>query len=278
VVIRLDDVTERVRMEMMMAQSEKMMSVGGLAAGMAHELNNPLAGILQGLQNIQRRLSPELENNQLVAHEVGFDLDKAQAYMEKRGITQFISGIIESGERAADIVSNMLIFARKAEHKLQSEPLTPLIEQVIELAAVDYDLKKKHDFRNIEIVRDYDESLPEVPCIKSEIQQVLLNFLRNAAQALSTVEHAPRITLRSFHLNEMACIEVEDNGPGMDEDTRKRVFEPFFTTKPPGQGTGLGLSVSYFIIHDEHRGEISVQSKPGEGATFRICLPFAQPI
>ena len=276
-VIRLDDVSERVRMEMMMAQTEKMMSVGGLAAGMAHELNNPLGGILQGLQNIQRRLSPELEKNLHIARELDFDLKKAQAYMDMRGITQFVTAIIESGERAAEIVNNMLIFSRKPEYHLEHEAINTLIEQVIELAMVDYDLKKKHDFRNIEIVREYDEALPEVPCIKSEIQQVLLNLLRNSAQALSEQEHAPRIILRSFHLNGSACIEVEDNGPGMDEATCKRVFEPFFTTKPPGQGTGLGLSVSYFIIHDEHHGEISVKSTLGEGARFRICLPFTQP-
>ncbi len=275
-VLRLDDVTERVRMEMMMAQSEKMMSVGGLAAGMAHELNNPLGGMLQGLQNIRRRFSPTLDKNVEVARELGFDLEKAQSYLDERGISQFITTIIESGERAAEIVNNMLIFTRKPVKRFEYEPLTPIIEQVIELAAIDYDLKKQHDFRNIEIERDYDRSLPDVPCIKSEIQQVLLNLLRNAAQAMSGQEQPARLILRCFKRGEMACIEVEDNGPGMDEATCKRVFEPFFTTKPPGQGTGLGMSVSYFIVHDEHHGRISVNSKPGKGATFRFCLPLKQ--
>ena len=278
-VIRLDDVTEQVRMEMMMAQTEKMMSVGGLAAGMAHELNNPLGGILQGLQNIERRFSPELTKNLDIASELGFDLKKAQTYMDARGITGFITAIMDSGERAAEIVNNMLVFSRKPDQHLENECLNSLIDQVIELAEIDYDLKKKHDFRNIEIVREYDVALPEVPCIKSEIQQVLLNLLRNSAQAMSAQEQAqaPRIILRSFQRNGAACIEIKDNGPGMDEATCKRVFEPFFTTKPPGQGTGLGLSVSYFIIHDEHHGEMNVESAPGNGARFRICLPFAQP-
>lgn len=278
VVLRLDDITERVRLEMMMVQSEKMMSVGGLAAGMAHELNNPLGGILLGLQNIRRRLSPEIEKNLSVAKELDFDLSKAQAYFDKRGISQFVTAIIEAGERAADIVNNMLNFTRKPNYRFEPEAITPLIEEVIELAEIDYDLKKQQDFRNIKIIRDYAEELPEVPCIKSEIQQVLLNLLRNSAQALTGQDRAPCISLRSFQLGDEVCIEVEDNGPGMNEETRKRVFEPFFTTKSPGQGTGLGLSVSYSIIHDEHRGDISVHSVAGKGTRFRVTLPLDQAV
>ncbi|MFC1749145.1 ATP-binding protein [Pseudomonadota bacterium] len=276
VVLRLDDVTERVHLEMMMLQSEKMMSVGGLAAGMAHELNNPLGGILLGLQNIKRRLSPDMEKNLRIAEELDFDLRKAQAYFDKRGISQFVTGIIEAGERAAGIVNNMLNFTRKPNYRFEPESITPLIEEVIALAEIDYDLKKKQDFRNIKIVRDYADGVLAVPCIKSEIQQVLLNLLRNSAQVLATQDRVPRITLRSFLSGDEVCIEVEDNGPGMDEEIYKRVFEPFFTTKPPGQGTGLGLSVSYTIIHDEHHGDINVRSTPGEGTTFRISLPLKQ--
>jgi signal transduction histidine kinase len=115
-----------------------------------------------------------------------------------------------------------------------------------------------------------------VLCIASEIQQVLLNLLRNAAQALQRQTERsgpPRITVRTRRHAEGVHIEVQDNGPGMDEAVRVRVFEPFFTTRPVGEGTGLGLSVSYFIIKDEHGGEMSAASRPGEGATFTITLP-----
>ncbi|MES9868862.1 MAG: ATP-binding protein [Sedimenticola sp.] len=274
-VVRIDDVTERMRMELMMVQSEKMMSVGGLAAGMAHELNNPLGGILQGLQNIRRRLSMDLEKNEEVAGELGFDLRLAQSYMEKRGISGFMDGVIDSSKRAADIVSNMLVFSRKPSGEFHPEQINQLIDQAVDLAAMDYDLKKKHDFRDIDIVRDYDMELPLVPCIGPEIQQVLLNLLRNSAQVLSAKRGQSRtITLRTYTEDGSACIEVKDDGPGMDQETCKRVFEPFFTTKPPGQGTGLGLSVSYFIVTQEHGGEMSVESAPGEGARFIIRLPL----
>ncbi|OOZ36719.1 hypothetical protein BOW51_05800 [Solemya velesiana gill symbiont] len=157
------------------------------------------------------------------------------------------------------------------------EEIPPLIERTLELAAVDYDLKKKYDFRNIEIVRETGDDLPLVPCIASEMQQVLLNLLRNSAQALfeqkERGEHA-RITLTTCKEDGMFKIVVEDDGPGMDEETTHRVFEPFFTTRPVGQGTGLGLSVSYFIVCEEHGGRMSVDSVPGQGTAISIYLPL----
>ncbi|MES9844758.1 MAG: sensor histidine kinase, partial [Candidatus Sedimenticola sp. 6PFRAG5] len=243
---------------------------------MAHELNNPLGGVLQGLQNVQRRLSPELDKNQELAGEMDLDLGKVQEYMKQRQVLYFLEGIGEAGRRASEIVKNMLQFSRKAEAVMQSEEIAPLIERTLELASVDYDLKKKFDFRNIHIERDYDLDLPPVLCVASELQQVLLNLLRNAAQAISIQENRdeqPRLVLRTAREKNMILIEVEDNGPGMDETTVQRVFEPFFTTRPPGQGTGLGLSVSYFIISDEHNGKMSVRSTPGKGTIFSILLP-----
>ncbi|MEJ1397028.1 MAG: PAS domain S-box protein [Candidatus Sedimenticola sp. (ex Thyasira tokunagai)] len=273
------DVTERKHMQGLMIQTEKMMSVGGLAAGMAHELNNPLGGILQGIQNIQRRLSPDLDKNREVAQDVGLNLASVSAYFEKRGITHFLHGVSESGERAAVIVENMLQFARKSEVTLLPEDLEALIDSTLELAAVDYSLKKQYDFRKIKIVREYDPTVGPVPCIKSEFQQILLNLFRNAAQAFQTMEitrEPPRITVRIRANNGMVCVEVEDNGPGMDEAVRGRVFEPFFTTRSVGEGTGLGLSVSYFIVTQEHRGVMTVESQPGLGSKFSICLPLGR--
>ncbi|ABB37359.1 signal transduction histidine kinase, nitrogen specific, NtrB [Oleidesulfovibrio alaskensis G20] len=276
-VIRIDDVTDRIRIEEMMVQTEKMMSVGGLAAGMAHEINNPLGGILQGAQNIVRRISTEIKANHAAADEVGCDLTAIRAYMEKRGITRFLDGIQESGNRAAKIVSNMLEFSRRSESRRQLADMHALMDKTVELAANDYDLKKKYDFRHIELVRDYAPDLPGIHCTPTEIEQVLLNLLKNSAQAMAgrpkDSTEPPRITLRTRLQHDKVCIQVLDNGPGMDEETRKRVFEPFFTTKSVGEGTGLGLSVSYFIITTNHGGSFTVDSEPGKGACFTILLP-----
>ncbi|MET0117108.1 MAG: ATP-binding protein [Sedimenticola sp.] len=271
------DITDWKRMQGMMMQTEKMMSVGGLAAGMAHELNNPLGGVLQGVQNVKRRLSPNLQKNRSIASEQGIDLDKVEAYMAERGIDGFLQGIAESGERAARIVSNMLMFSRKADETKKPASVNEIIDKTLSLAEVDYDLKKRFDFHSITITKEYDNTLPEILCIASEIQQVLLNLFRNAAHALSdagisTAEQA--ISVRTYQRSSTICIEVEDNGPGMDESVSKRIFEPFYTTKGVGEGTGLGLSISYFIIANEHGGNLSVDSTPGEGTTFLIELPM----
>ena len=140
------------------------------------------------------------------------------------------------------------------------------------------DSLNKKDFRQIEIVREYEEDLPDVQCEAGKIQQVMLNILRNGAEAMQEEREKnkkPYFILRLAHEKErgMVRIEIEDNGPGMDEATRKRVFEPFFTTKPINRGTGLGLSVSYFIIKENHGGEMSVESSSGGGTRFIIRLP-----
>ena len=276
-VIRLDDVTERVRIESMMTQTEKMSSIGGLAAGMSHELNNPLGGILQSLQNIRRRFSPEIPRNREVAQRLELDLEKVRQYMEERQIEHFMENMEEAGGRAADVVGNLVKFIRQPEAGSVAEDIAELINRTLELAALDYDMKKKYGFRELEIVRDYDSELMSVPCVASEIQQVLLNGLQNAAQAISKQEgrtEPGRIIVRTRKRGNTAHIEVEDNGPGMDEETRRRVFEPFFTTRDPGEGTGLGLSVSYFIVHDQHKGRMSMESTPGKGAKLIVELPL----
>ena len=276
-VIRIDDVTERVRIEEMMIQSEKMMSIGGLAAGMAHEINNPLAGILQNVQVVMDRLSAEMPANREAAQACGASMESIHAYLAYRGIDKMLEAVKVSGRRAADIVQNMLSFSRKSDARIGYHDPRQLLDQTIELAASDYDLKKKYDFRQIEIVRDYASNVPKVPCEGTKIQQVILNLLRNGAQAMTEKGdriEPPRFILRILREEEVVRIEVEDNGPGMDEATRRRIFEPFFTTKDVGGGIGLGLSVSYFIIADDHGGSMVVESAPGQGAKFVIRLPL----
>ncbi len=281
-VVRIDDITERIRISEMMVQTEKMMSVIGLAAGMAHEINNPLGGVLQGAQNIIRRVSPDIKANHDAAMEVGSSLEAIRAYMEQRGIMRFLQGIQKSGNRAASIVANMLEFSRNSESRMHEADMHALIDKAIDLAANDYDLKKKYDFRKIELIKDYAPDLPPIPCASTEIEQVLLNLLKNSAQAIAAWPKAeapsPRITLRTSMQNDSLRIDVSDNGVGMDEVTSKRVFEPFFTTKVVGEGTGLGLSVSYFIITNNHRGTFTVRSEVNQGTTFTILLPRQLPI
>jgi PAS domain S-box-containing protein len=280
-VIRVDDVTQRVRMENMMVQTEKMMSVGGLAAGMAHEINNPLGGMLQSLQNVIRRLSPGLPANETDAAACGIQLESIRGYLERREIFRFLENIRLSGERASHIVENMLSFSRRSESRKVPLNMADLLDKAVELANHDYDLKKKFDFRDIRIVRNYQPDLPQVPCVCTEIEQVILNLLRNAAQAMSDrgmPKRTPCITLTLRRENEFAAIEIADNGPGMAEAQLKRIFEPFFTTKEVGVGTGLGLSVSYFIVTNNHSGSMAAESTLGSGASFIVRLPLTDPM
>ncbi|MDF3202224.1 MULTISPECIES: sensor histidine kinase [unclassified Pseudomonas] len=278
VVIRIDDITQRLSLEEMMVQSEKMLSVGGLAAGMAHEINNPLGAILHNVQNIRRRLSPELPKNLEHAEQVGIELETVNRYLQSREVPQLLDGIQQAGARAAKIVTHMLSFSRRSNRQMAPCDLPALIDQAVEIAGNDFDLTVGFDFKGQAIIRQFDPQLGPVPGTANELEQVLLNLLKNAAQAIHQREddsEPGRIILRTRLNPPWAEIQVEDNGIGMSENVRKRTFEPFFTTKEIGQGTGLGLSVSYFIITNNHKGQMEVHSTLGQGTCFTLRLPLA---
>lgn len=277
-VIRIDDVTDKVMMEEMMVQSEKMLSIGGLAAGMAHEINNPLAGMMQTANVINNRLIDKLDlpANKKAAAEAGVSTEAIAKYMQIRDIPRMIQTIKDSGKHAAEVVANMLAFSRKSDHNKSTIAVGELIDKTLELAVTDYDMKKEYDFKQIKIEKELNADIPPLVCEQTKIQQVLLNLLRNSAQAMQeSGAEKPTIIIRSNASpdGEKIQIEIEDNGPGMDEETSRRIFEPFYTTKDVGKGTGLGLSVSYFIVTENHGGKISVSSEKGIGTKFLISLP-----
>jgi len=278
-VIRIDNVTQRVRIEEMMIQSEKMLSLGGLAAGMAHEINNPLAGMMQTSEVMKRRLSEDLPGNLKAAEEIGIQMEQIRQFMERRDIPKMLRRIHESGSRAAEIVDNMLSFARKDNTSKSTVNIVELLDKTLELARTDYNLKKRYDFKKINIQKEYDSRVPPVLCEFGKIQQVILNLLKNGAEAMHEIEEKdapkPVFVLRTYpdKNGKWVIIEIEDNGPGIPEDIKHRIFDPFFTTKSSSKGTGLGLSVSYFIVTQNHQGTLEVLPAPERGSLFRIKLP-----
>ncbi|PKN44452.1 MAG: hypothetical protein CVU63_10435, partial [Deltaproteobacteria bacterium HGW-Deltaproteobacteria-20] len=272
----LRDITQMKKLREVMIQSEKMRSVGGMAAGIAHEINNPLGIILQASYNLVRRTRPDFPKNNEIAQSIGLDMELMARYMRARKLDLFIADIQEAATRAAGIIRRMLDFSRLAESGRSQCDLGTIIEHSLTLARNDYDLKKFYDFKKMDLRVVVEEGLCKLPCTETEIEQVFLNILRNAAQAMAEVTppvENPRLEIRAFGVGDRVRIEIEDNGPGMKADISRRIFEPFFTTKPPGQGTGLGLSVSYFIVTKGHGGTMDVESDPGRGTRFIIELP-----
>lgn len=278
-VIRIDDVTREVQLEEALVQSEKLLSIGGLAAGMAHEINNPLAGMIQNVSVLQSRLlkSEGKKSHEEAAQKAGISPKQIMIYMEERKIPEIIDSINTAGRRISDLVKNILSFARKESSQFSEEDPREIMDSVLTLAAADYNVGNSYDFRKIRIVKTYEENLPPIFCERTNIQQVLLNLLKNGAQAMEPdLNRDPCFTIEigRDQNEENIVISIEDNGKGMDADVQKRIFEPFFTTKQVGVGTGLGLSLSYFIITENHKGKIKVDSSAGQGTRFTITLPL----
>jgi two-component system NtrC family sensor kinase len=227
--------------------TEKLASLGRMAAGVAHEINSPLTGIVTFSHLILKRTSPE----------------------NTRDIED-LNIIIDQAERCSKIIKGLLGFSRKNSSEKSVINLNTLLENTLAM------VRHQSRFYNIIFDLQTDSSLPEVNIDPNQIQQVLLNLLINAADAM---EKKGKITLatRSVENNGARFVEVEikDSGPGIPESIRSKIFEPFFTTKPVGKGTGLGLAVSYGIIK-KHEGVIFIRDSPGNGACFCIHLPVVQ--
>jgi two-component system NtrC family sensor kinase len=244
VVVVLREVTEERLLQERLMQSEKMASVGQLVSGVAHELNNPLTGIMGFAQLL---LTRELDDRS--RHEV-----------------ETIQG---EAERAAKIVQNLLSFARRRKAEKELVNLNTLLERVLELRS--YDLRLK----NITLDLELDPQLPRTMLDPDQIQQVFFNIITNAEHAMLEAHGQGHLIVRSSVAGGYLRLSFTDDGPGLAPENLRRVFDPFFTTKKVGEGTGLGLTIAYGIIED-HGGRIRAESRPGKGATFIVDLPVVQ--
>lgn len=241
----MKDATEMKRLKDQLYHSDKLASLGLLVSGVAHEINNPLTGILAYAELLYMRVNDE---------DVKKDLEK----------------IMHGAERCKKIVENLLTFSRQRTPSRSLESINDIIDKAIDLRS--YWLRTS----NIEIIRDYGQDIPTLYIDSQQIQQVILNLILNAEHAIreSKKERGMIRFSTSFNRRDQRIIvSITDNGTGIPKEIIHRVFDPFFTTKPVGIGTGLGLSISHGIIM-EHGGTISVQSEAGEGTTFVIELPI----
>jgi PAS domain S-box-containing protein len=240
--ILFDDVTQRERTEEQMVQTEKLTSLGLLAAGVAHEVNTPLAVISNYIQMLARQLPGD---------------DPRHTLIEK---------IVKQTFRASEIVNNLLNFSRTGAAELSDVDVNRVVEDTLSLVA--HPLRSAH----VEVVKHLGEKVPPVRGSANRLQQVFLNLFLNARDAMPM---GGMLEVRTGAQNGSVTIEITDTGLGIPRDYIHRIFDPFFTTKSVGTGTGLGLSVSYGIIK-EHAGKIDVRSAPGKGTSFHLEFPVAR--
>ncbi|HID62589.1 MAG TPA: GAF domain-containing protein [Anaerolineae bacterium] len=238
------DVTERRRLQEQLLQSEKLSAIGQMISGVAHELNNPLTTVMGFAQLLQ-------------AEELG---DQVKQDLEK---------ISQAAERARRIVRNLLIFARQHKPGKKYVDINEIIQRTLELRA--YQLKVD----NITVTLELDERLPRTMADPYQMQQVFLNLINNAHQAMVADRGRGHLTVRSQMAGDTIQVTIMDDGPGIPEKDMRRIFDPFFTTKEVGEGTGLGLAICYGIVQ-KHGGRIWAESEVGRGTTFTVELPVKE--
>src|SRR2546422_564540 len=245
-VLVFEDQTEKRRLQEQLIQSEKMSAIGQLIAGVAHDLNNPLASV------------------------VGFSDFLAEAGEVPPRLAEPLQVIRQEAERAATIVKNLLSFARRQEGERLRLPIKPILESTLQLLANQLMASR------IEATLRVEPGLPDVEVNGNQIKQVFVNVINNGAQAIAETGQGGRIWVTAKRWLDGVAVSVTDSGPGIPEEIAARVFEPFFTTKPEGKGTGLGLSICQGILK-EHGGRLTLEAKPGAGATFIVELPGTTP-
>jgi two-component system NtrC family sensor kinase len=242
-----DTVKEELRLQLFNAA--KLASVGEMAAGVAHEINNPLAIVYEEASMMKDIMDPQFGQK--------VDLDE---FRERLG------AITDAALRGRSITSKLMAFARKHDPDPEPTDIVLLLDRVIEVKALDFKTS------NIEVVQDYEKDLPWVMVNRNQMDQVLLNLLNNAKDA---IDRTGRITARVRREDDWVRIDIQDTGRGMTMEIMEKIFMPFYTTKGVGKGTGLGLSISYGIV-DSLGGRIEVKSAPGSGSTFSIFLPVLE--
>lgn len=237
---------ERIEMGDQLIQSQRVLALGELSTGIAHEINNPLNIILQEAELMR------------------FNLASAPSPEDLEEIRSSLNVIYAQVSRCSDITHKLLDLARNRKPVSQEADVNQLVEDMLEL------VERESGPRDIHLHRQLNRELPNVISDPPLLRQVFLNLLINAVQA---VDRDGDIFITTFREGALACTEIRDTGPGISEEHQGRIFNPFFTTKAPGQGTGLGLSVSLRIIN-ELGGDIQVASSPGKGASFTVRIPF----
>jgi signal transduction histidine kinase len=247
VVLLVEDVTRAKQLERQMLLTERLTTAGRLAAGVAHELNNPLATIAGCAESLQSRLK-----------EAGL-----AARPELADFPGYLGLIEEEAFRCKEITGSLLQFVREPGSRRTATDLNALVLKTVEL------LSHQSRFSDSQIVTDLDADLPSAVVNEGQLRQV---FLGIAANGLEAMDGRGRLVIRSRRAKSVIHVDFEDEGPGIPPDIGARVFDPFFTTKPPGQGTGLGLAIAQGIVAD-HGGRIELRSPPAGGAVFRVVLP-----
>ncbi|BBD07376.1 PAS domain S-box protein [Desulfovibrio ferrophilus] len=287
--IAIADISKLKELEGQLVQAQMLESLGSMAAGIAHEINTPCQYVLNNTQFLRKATSIVLAvlkmyeelrlavdnggETRALVQELEDELAKQQIDYLQEDMTAAITESLEGIDRIAAIVRSVKQFANPGAEEKAATDLNELVRNTVIVSTNEWKYMA-------DLIMELEEGLPMVPCVVGQINQVLLNLIVNAAQAIEPRVEAKdylkgEIRIRTAHDEDWVYLEVSDNGSGIAPEDRDHVFRPFYTTKAPGKGTGQGLAISQTVIRDTHNGDLTFETVPGEGTTFKIVLPIS---
>lgn len=270
---QVENLQQQLRMQ------EKLASLGMLSAGIAHEIQNPLNFVIN-FSKMSNKLLDDLtdildDNRDNIAADDRDELDDILTDLNEN-----LSKIVEHGERAISIIQGILLVSRGKDGSFLPTDINKIVHEYVWLSY--HAMRASHKDFNITVSEHYDDTLPQVMVIPQDISRAVLNLMNNACYTVwarsqkEGSDYTPTISIETTAHDDHFTITIADNGEGMDDTVKQRIFENFFTTKPIGQGTGLGLAITRDIVEKQHQGQLTFDSHPRQGTTFRMTIPMTK--
>ena len=277
--LKLDDVTIQEKFDRLIVQTEKMSALGGVASGIAHEIKNPLSGILALTQLLLSRLIMHTPASKKSLASLEIPIEQYDKHIQTLEIKKFLDSIVNTVHKADSIITNMLRFSKASTQSKELCKLATIVQSVFELIYCSSTFLRLNNNNLIQLDAKIDDNTDNFCCVVVEIQQTLVNIIENSMQAYENANNFEKnliVTVTGRKQGNNTYIQITDNGPGIPAAIQDKIFDPFFTTKEESGGTGLGMSVSFYIITMHHNGTMDLDSIEGNGTTFKISIPDDQ--
>lgn len=273
ILLTLDDVTKEVDLEERLIQVDKMATLGLLSSSVVHDINNFLSGISQSVQNLNRKMSLEFFKKKDIESTLGAKAEDLHKVLDEINVYKSLDNINTSMMQALQISNGVLHYVRKGSDEKEEVNVNDILKEVVEIISIENSISFALKQKNLIIESNFEPELPDIDVVPIRIEQVFMNLLQNAVYSAMSYSENAKVIISTYFTDNYVCINISDNGTGIDKSSLNKIFEPFYTTKNENTGTGLGLHICKQIVCDQHMGDIDVDTDNEHGVAFIVKLP-----